>query len=82
MERSPAAHDGPPALRGKQSRFEGTRPSLKSRRPTGRIFDAPTEATFPHFDRLGELAGRLRAAPTQIAAAMGMLPLPTLQGAN
>jgi hypothetical protein len=35
----------------------GTRPSLKFRRPTPRIFDAPPAATFTHFARLGELAG-------------------------
>ena len=60
--------------------FEGTRPSLKSRRP-GRIFDAPPAATFTHFDRLGELAGWANGAlfaprPRRLPQRWSCFPLP------
>ena len=46
----------------------GTRPSL-TRRPTGRIFDAPTAAILTRFNRLGELAGWANGALSRRAHA-------------
>jgi hypothetical protein len=76
-----------PSARKTISPSKGTRPSLKSRRPTGRIFDAPPAATFTHFDRLGELAGWANGAlfaprPRRLPQRWSCFPLPTLRGAN
>src|SRR6266436_791764 len=76
-----------PSARKTISPSKGTRPSLKPRRPSGRIFDAPPAATFTHFDRLGELAGWANGAlfaprPRRLPQRWACFPLPTLRDVN